>query len=68
MGLVSYAQERLVSDLVRIIYSLDETGAELVGELTSTVKTRRVPMTGALTRKLGTGRGMKPRLVWPVRR
>jgi hypothetical protein len=65
---VRHVQDEAIEALTRASWKLDEAGAELIGELVMRVRTRRVPMTGALTRKLGTGRGMKPRLVWPVRR
>ena len=64
---MKYPQDEIIENLTRASWKLDEAGAELVGELVMRVRTRRVPMTGALTRKLGTG-ALKPRLVWPVRR
>lgn len=63
---MAFNQDLLVSDLVRVIYRLDEAGAELIGQLTTRIRTRQVPQTGALTRKLGKGLGMRRRR-FPIR-
>jgi hypothetical protein len=64
---VRYAQDEAIEALTRASWRMDEAGAMLVGELVTPIRTRRVPMTGALTRKLGTGKGARRR-AWTVGR